>query len=53
MSWLNDNRQSIKDTYFGDYGDIETWDEDTIKQYLRIRDWENLKNEKTEYVYPS
>jgi hypothetical protein len=38
MSWLNDNRDAIKETYFGDYDDVETWDDETIKQYFKDKD---------------
>jgi len=34
MMWLNDNRSSIKEKYFGDYDSVETWDEDTVKGYF-------------------
>ena len=35
MSWLNENRQSIKAKYFDDYDSVETWGEDTVKQYYK------------------
>lgn len=31
--WLNANRQSIKDTYFSDYEQVDNWDMDSKKTY--------------------
>lgn len=33
MFWLNENRQSIKETYFSDFDSIENWDIDYKKEY--------------------
>ena len=33
MFWLNENRQTIKETYFSDFNTIENWDIDSKKEY--------------------
>jgi len=33
MFWLNENRQTIKETYFSDFDSVENWDNETKKEY--------------------
>ena len=38
MSWLNANRKTIEQTYFGDYGDVETWDDESVTKYYNDKE---------------
>lgn len=38
MKWMKENRDSIKEEYFGDYSSIEIWDDETIKKYYSDKD---------------
>jgi len=38
MKWMKENRESIKEEFFGDYSSIEIWDDETIKKYYQDKE---------------